>query len=467
MESTLVDQLAPATRPELVDADWVRPGRAAWSWWSGFFSGAQESVQRQFVDFAARSGWEHLLIDCGWEDSWVPEIVSYASLCGIQVHLWCVGTTSTGRRSSRGWSSGVRGVLPESRSTSWSRSTKDRYRWYDSVLQETARLGLMVNFHGSVIPRGWARTWPHVIAYEAIRGAEYYVFYRGTPLTASHNVIQPFTRNVVGAMDYTPVAFTAPDRCDERRPRARALGRVRERHPHLRRPRRGLRARSRSLPASWRSCRRSGTRRCCWPALPTAKPVLARRRGDRWFIGAIATGEPRTLRVPLARLGLSDPQGVGGRRRGRRAARVRGASRRRAGRGCRRARRIRGDPDRGRRAHPPGRRASDRAATVRRTVACRAQRRDRRVVPPTRMRASASRRGGARLQQQPGRLDASARPSSPQELLGVVSVELPGSHGIARIAHARLVAPLTDGIHRAPPCRCSRSRTSSVPSSAT
>src|SRR3546814_19872317 len=67
-------------------------------------------------------------------------------------------------------------------------SSKDRYRWYDSVLAETARLGLMVNFHGSVIPRGWARTWPHVVGYEAIRGSEYYVFYQDTPLTAAHNV---------------------------------------------------------------------------------------------------------------------------------------------------------------------------------------------------------------------------------------------------------------------------------------
>ena len=89
--------------------------------------------------------------------------------------------------------------------------SRERYQWYESILSETARLGLMVNFHGSVIPRGWARTYPQVIGYEAIRGAEYYVFYK-EPLTSVHNVCQVFTRNVVGSMDYTPVTFSAPNR---------------------------------------------------------------------------------------------------------------------------------------------------------------------------------------------------------------------------------------------------------------
>lgn len=205
VESLFVDELAPAVRPELVRAEWIRPGRAAWSWWSDFYSGAQLEQQKRFVDAAAELSWEHLLIDCGWEETWVPEIVSYASRRGIQVHLWTVwhdldGPGKLGKLALwRSW--GVAGIKVDFMES----ESKDRYRWYDSVLQETARLGLMVNFHGSVIPRGWARTWPHVIGYEAIRGSEYYVFYNDTPLTAEHNVIQPFTRNVVGAMDYTPV----------------------------------------------------------------------------------------------------------------------------------------------------------------------------------------------------------------------------------------------------------------------
>ncbi|WP_431277967.1 glycoside hydrolase family 97 catalytic domain-containing protein [Leifsonia poae] len=302
VETQLVDELAPPQHPEVGDASWVRPGRAAWSWWSDFYSGAQLEQQKHFVDVAAEFGWEHLLIDCGWEETWVPEIVAYASRSGIQVHLWTVWHDIDGPEKLqrlalwRSW--GVVGIKVDFMES----ESKDRYRWYDSVLQETARLGLMVNFHGSVIPRGWARTWPQVIGYEAIRGSEYYVFYNDLPLTAEHNVIQPFTRNVIGSMDYTPVAFTAPgrttsdghelgmsvafecgitnfaDSVDAYRERPLAAGLLAE------------------LPPHWDETR-------LLAGDPDTEAVLARRSGDRWFVGGIATGPARTLRIPLGRLG--------------------------------------------------------------------------------------------------------------------------------------------------------------------
>lgn len=444
VESTLVDELAPQTRPELMGADWVRPGRAAWSWWSGFFSGAQESVQREFVDFAAKSGWEHLLIDCGWEDTWVPEIVAYASLRGIQVHLWCVWHDLDGPEKLarlelwRSW--GVAGIKVDFMES----EAKDRYRWYDTVLQETARLGLMVNFHGSVIPRGWARTWPHVVAYEAIRGAEYYVFYQGTPLTASHNVIQPFTRNVVGGMDYTPVAFTAPDRStSDGHELALAVAfesgithfadhvEVYERRP--------LAARFLAeLAPFWdETVLLSGH--------PDREAVIARRRDDRWFIGAIATGEPRELRVPLHRLGLREPQAWV-------VADVAG--------GLREFETLPRDELVVDVAEHGGFVAilAERDAVLHRAVSRQAE-----AAPSVEPAVAELVDGTAELITESGatlRLPAgwSARQTSAGHWsvraaklepgrLGVVSVELPGAHGIPRIAHARLIAPLTPGIH--------------------
>jgi hypothetical protein len=305
VETLLIDELANPEQPDSNNFSWVRPGRAAWSWWSDFYSGAQLEQQKRFVDAAAELSWEHLLIDCGWDETWVPEIVAYASQRGIQVHLWTVwhdldGPEKLNRLALwRSW--GVAGIKVDFMES----EHKDRYRWYDSVLQETARLGLMVNFHGSVIPRGWARTWPQVIGYEAIRGSEYYVFYNDTPLTAAHNVIQPFTRNVVGAMDYTPVAFSAPGR-ETSDGHELALSVVFEcgiTHyaddvaAYLGRP---LVARFLSeLAPMWdESLLLSGT--------PDTEAVIARRQGHRWFIGVIATGPARTITVPLHRLQLRD-----------------------------------------------------------------------------------------------------------------------------------------------------------------
>ncbi len=299
VESRLVDELAS---PALDGADWVRPGRAAWSWWSDFYSGAQLEAQRHFVDQAAEFGWEHLLIDCGWEETWVPDIVAHASHRGIQVHLWTVwhdldGPEKLAKLSLwRSW--GVAGIKVDFMES----ESKDRYRWYDTVLAETARLGLMVNFHGSVIPRGWVRTFPHVVGYEAARGSEYYVFYSDAPLTPAHNVALPFTRNILGAMDFTPVAWSAKDRTtSDAHELAQAIAfesgithfadnvDVYAASPEAS-------TLLSELPATWEETR-------LLLGSPDTEAVLARRHGNRWFVGAVTVGPARRLRVPLHRLG--------------------------------------------------------------------------------------------------------------------------------------------------------------------
>jgi hypothetical protein len=302
VESQFVDELAPPVVPELAGASWVRPGRAAWSWWSDFYSGAQIEHQKRFVDDAAELGWEHLLIDCGWDDSWVPEIVAYASLRGIQVHIWTVWRDLNGPQNLRRlglWRSwGVAGIKVDFMES----ESKDRYRWYDALLAEAARVGLMVNVHGSVIPRGWARTWPNLVGYEAARGAEYYVFY-DEPIEPAHNVILPFTRNVLGAMDYTPVALSAPGRrTSDAHELALAVAFecgithfADDTAVYRARP---LVARFLAELAPWWDETR------LLAGDPDSEAVIARRHGDRWFVGGIATGAARTLTVPLERLGV-------------------------------------------------------------------------------------------------------------------------------------------------------------------
>ncbi|MGD8167221.1 glycoside hydrolase family 97 catalytic domain-containing protein [Herbiconiux sp. P16] len=448
VETRLVDELAPPRHPLVGDASWVRPGRAAWSWWSDFYSGAQLDAQKHFVDVAAGFGWEHLLIDCGWEETWVPEIVAYASEHGIQVHLWAIWHDLDGPEKLqklalwRSW--GVAGIKVDFMES----ESRDRYRWYDSVLAETARLGMMVNFHGSVIPRGWARTWPQVVGYEAIRGSEYYVFYDDLPLTAGHNVIQPFTRNVVGAMDYTPVAFTAPGRTTSDGHElgmsvafecgitnfADGVDAYRDRP---------LAARLLSeLPPVWQETRLlAGT--------PDTEAVLARRSGDRWFVGGIATGEARTLEIPLARLG-------GGRHRAWVVTDLPGGD----GRGL---------------AETDGLventlvvdvAAEGGFAAVLAPVgtelfrAAPAERERAPQVEPslgtldTAGRASVTVEAGASVRVPPGwraerRDDTTWVVAAPDALaagaLGVVAVETPGRRGVPLIAHARLVKPLAAG----------------------
>jgi hypothetical protein len=86
---------------------------------------------------------------------------------------------------------------------------QDMIKYYLDILDDAAEYEMMVYFHGCLVPRGWARTYPNLMTYEGVRGAEWYN--NGPDLTTTapeHNTVLPFTRNVIGAMDYTPVTFT-------------------------------------------------------------------------------------------------------------------------------------------------------------------------------------------------------------------------------------------------------------------
>ncbi|RIQ20281.1 glycoside hydrolase family 97 catalytic domain-containing protein [Jiangella rhizosphaerae] len=299
--SHLVDDLAPPAAEGV--PVWARPGRAAWSWWSDFYSGAQLSKQLRMLDYAAARGWEYVLVDCGWDGVWMPELVAAASERGVGVFVWVVWdhlATPEQRRKLAEWASwGVAGVKVDFMES----EAQERYRWYDEVIAECARVGLMINFHGSVIPRGWARTYPHVMSYEAVRGAEYYVFY-SEPLTPEHNTIVPFTRNVVGSADYTPVTFSAQARLTTEAHEL-ALAVVLESgllnfaddvDEYAKRP--IAEAAIERIQAAWDETRLLAGR-------PGEYVVLARRSGAEWSVGALsALGETKAVAVDLGVLGL-------------------------------------------------------------------------------------------------------------------------------------------------------------------
>ena len=303
VESTLVDDLARAHITKAAEPDpisYVLPGHAAWSWWSSQYSGAYLETQKSFVDFAYEQGWHHVLVDCGWDAAWVPELVAYASQRNVCIHLWSAWNDLDGPENIKKlalWHSwGVCGVKIDFMES----ESRERYQWYESILSETARLGLMVNFHGSVIPRGWARTYPQVIGYEAIRGAEYYVFYK-EPLSSLHNVCQVFTRNVIGSMDYTPVTFSAPNRTTSNAHEL-ALSIAFEcgithfaDSPDSYRSHPVAQELLKSLPDTWDETRLLG-------GAPDSYALIARRTGSKWFVACINGQNDSRVHLNLSKI---------------------------------------------------------------------------------------------------------------------------------------------------------------------
>ncbi|HEX7814175.1 glycoside hydrolase family 97 protein [Dyella sp.] len=293
-ESTLVDDLAKPAR--LTDTRWIRPGKVAWSWLSDRDSPGNLKKQKAFVDFASRHGLPYVLVDEGWKSDWVPNLVTYAQKRHVDILLWFKwqDLDTDAKRTAvldqvKQW--GVKGVKVDFMNS----DSQERYRWYDAILEATSQRQLMIDLHGSTIPHGLARTWPHIMSMEAVRGTE-----NDAPPFA--NTIQPFTRNVVGSMDFTPVAL-------EDGPKLASIAHevalpvvyesgwlsladspaAYERHP------RAL-AFIAKVPTVWEETR-------LLAGDPGREAIIARHSGDRWYIGGVSAGPARTLTFSLDRLG--------------------------------------------------------------------------------------------------------------------------------------------------------------------
>ena len=79
-------------------------------------------------------------------------------------------------------------------------------KYYIDILNDAAKYKLLVNFHGATLPRGWQKTYPHLVSAEAIYGMEMVTFSQNAAdLQPTHCALLPFTRNAFDPMDFTPM----------------------------------------------------------------------------------------------------------------------------------------------------------------------------------------------------------------------------------------------------------------------
>ncbi|MDD2797664.1 MAG: glycoside hydrolase family 97 catalytic domain-containing protein [Bacteroidales bacterium] len=223
VESNLVTDLAESSK--IKNTEWIKPGKSSWSWWSDHDSPRNFESLKKFVDFSVQMGWEYSLVDANWDimqGGNVKQLIDYANHKNVGIWLWynSGGKTNTVTERPRdimcdsakrnqefaklhNW--GVKGVKID-----FFQSDKQAIiKLYIDILKDAAKHHIMVNFHGCTLPRGWQRTYPNLLSMESVRGAENYDFDATYPAKAVwHNTIYPFTRNVVGPMDYTPMTLS-------------------------------------------------------------------------------------------------------------------------------------------------------------------------------------------------------------------------------------------------------------------
>lgn len=316
VESLLVEDLNQPC--ELADTGWIRPGRVYWSWWAG---DPQEDlgVHRRYVDTAASLGLEYYLADAKWQEEWLDALVAHGDDRGVGILVWFHHRDLRTQQQRDAWfgrlqDKGVRGVKVDF----FDSDCQERLQIYDALAVDTAAHHLVLNYHGATKPAGERRRWPHLLTREGVYGAEYYKI--GDGPTAEHNCTLPFTRNVVGPMDYTPLSVSD---CGGQTTIGQqlALPVVFESGlQHLSDPPDALKRYGpgldllRACPTVWDETR-------LLAGYPGDSVVLARRRGQSWFVGAIsASDEERTFDLPvdfvgdaayMARLYQDDDQGIG------------------------------------------------------------------------------------------------------------------------------------------------------------
>jgi hypothetical protein len=320
IESDLVNDLSPSTK--LADVSWVKPGRASWSWWSKSDSPRNAGDLKLFTDLASELTWEYTLIDANWDrmtSGTIEDVLAHAKASNVAPILWFNSGgphndvteaprdrmhTREARRAEfaklQGW--GVKGVKVDF----WHSDKPDRIRHYRELLEDAADFQIVVNFHGSTIPRGWSREYPHLMSMEAVFGAEQYKFRQAfTTRAAWLNTVLPFTRNVIGPMDYTPVTFT-----DVRYPRTTTnahelaqsvafesgIQHFADSVESYRSLPEAVKDFLRRVPVAWDETRGlSGE--------PGKAVVVARRSAETWYVGGLNADTATTAAVSLSFLG--------------------------------------------------------------------------------------------------------------------------------------------------------------------
>lgn len=212
----LLEEKYPASK------DYARDyGKGMWSWIIGMDGSCNYNEQKRYIDFAAAMGYRSLLIDALWDvqigRERIAELSRYAQSKGVGLYLWYNSNGSWNdapqspkgilnnpreRRKEMKWmqENGILGIKVDF----FGGDKQAMMQYYEDILSDANDFGIMCIFHGCTLPRGWERLYPNYVSSEAILASENLHFSQGFCDEEARDcgAMYPFTRNVVGAMDF-------------------------------------------------------------------------------------------------------------------------------------------------------------------------------------------------------------------------------------------------------------------------
>ena len=322
--STLVLDTSSPCR--LKDTSWIKPGSVSWIYWAYNHGSNDYQIVKKYVDMAKTLHLPYVLIDAEWDEmkngGTIEDAIRYAHEKGVKPLIWYNSSTGwlkawgapgpheklnapENREKEFAWleKMGVAGVKIDF----FAGDKQETMEYCIDLLECAARHHLLVNFHGATIPRGWQRTYPNLLSTEGVYGAEWYNNKPDlTNKAACHNATLPFTRGIVGSMDYTPCTFS-----DSQHPHittnahelalpvlyeSALLHWADKPESYLAQPK-AVQDFISQLPTTWDETR-------LLEGYPGVYVVMARRRGNVWYVAGISGKDvARTVTMDWSFLG--------------------------------------------------------------------------------------------------------------------------------------------------------------------
>ncbi|MCH8246137.1 MAG: glycoside hydrolase family 97 catalytic domain-containing protein [Bacteroidetes bacterium] len=242
----------------LGDVSWVKPGKYVGVWWemhlgrstwgSGPNHGATTSNAKRYIDFAAKYGFDGVLVEgwnVGWDGNWIEngdlfqfttpyddfdiqEVTRYAAEKSVSLighHETGVGIINYERQMGEafdyyqqlgvrtvktgyvGFGQGIKRLDFDGRTQFEWHHGQYMVRHYRRTVEEAGRRRIMLDVHEPIKDTGIRRTFPNMMTREGARGQEYNAWSGDGGNPPEHTTILPFTRLLAGPMDFTPGIF--------------------------------------------------------------------------------------------------------------------------------------------------------------------------------------------------------------------------------------------------------------------
>ena len=328
---------------KIKDTSWVEDGKYIGIWWAihmgdytwsqGEKHGATTANTKRYIDFAAKNGFKGVLVEgwnWGWDGNWGVEgdkfnftkaypdydldsLQHYALSKGVRL----IAHNETGG-SAKNYEQqldsafalyqrlGIRtvktGYVNDKMDNLELQHSQYGVRHYRKVIETAAKYQIMIVNHEPAMPTGLNRTYPNLISGEGVRGQEYNAWSQDGGNPPYHLCIVPFTRQLAGAIDYTPGIFNFENKAVPQShpqttiakqlasyvviysPWQMAADKIEnyEAHPAL--------SFIQRVPTNWQESRVLNAELGKYVTIARKE-----RNGNNWYIGGLTDQDPRTL----------------------------------------------------------------------------------------------------------------------------------------------------------------------------